>query len=105
MWRQIVLFVSLFCQFGCAGQVEQEPDGSAGSGGGAVNATSAKSRLGSCTPGTSRNQATECLWTADSICYPTKEAACNCICPTNVATVYCESDFPEDGVPTEVYCS
>lgn len=51
------------------------------------------------------NKAKSCEWYAGQTCYSTKEAACNCICPTDVAEVFCISDMPEDGVGTSVYCS
>ena len=64
-----------------------------------------KPRLGDCSPGIPLSQATSCEWYAGQTCYPTQEAACNCICPANVAEVYCIGYLPEDGVANSVYCS
>lgn len=107
-WALVGTFV-----LACGGEVEQdptpndEPPGGAGTTGlgGSGAGTRAKSRLGDCTPGTPMSKAKSCEWYAGQTCYSTKEAACNCICPTDVAEVFCISDMPEDGVGTSVYCT
>jgi hypothetical protein len=119
MWRQILAVVGLLVVFGCGGQTVEEPEGGGGqSGQGGTNGTGArasssggsaagtsKAKLGDCVPGTPKAKASSCPWISDDgICYPTWDAACNCVCPLNVAEVYCMSDFPEDGIPTNVYC-
>jgi hypothetical protein len=96
--------------FGCGGEVEQGPDGSGGQANStgsdpASNGGGGKARLGSCTPGTPIAQTATCSWWADGLCYSNKEAACNCICPTDVVEVFCLSDFPEAGKPTRVFCT
>jgi hypothetical protein len=103
--------------FSCGGIVEEAPeDGTPtsshlpGSGGQATASegspdTKEKKRLGDCHPGVDRNKAQECPWIADGICYPSWDAACNCVCPTSGSKVFCTSDFPGgDGSPTEVHC-
>lgn len=98
--------------FACGGQLEEEPsknDGSSGGStatdtGGTSAVSGAKPRLGDCSPGTPLSRASSCKWYAGQTCYSTKEAACNCICPTDVAEVFCISDMPVDDAPTLVYC-
>ena len=43
-----------------------------------------------------------CPWYAEGYCYPTKEEACNCICPRDRDSV-CLSGFP--GTRVEVMCN
>lgn len=96
----------------CGGQVEEEPtddDGTSGGStatntGGPSTHSGGKARLGDCSPGTPLSRASSCKWYAGQTCYSTKEAACNCICPTDVAEVFCISDMPADDAPTLVYC-
>ena len=103
----------------CGGAIEEDPpnDGGGGTSGTGGNGTGAspttrggspgepnKPTLGDCVAGTPRSKAASCVWFAKDLCYSTKEAACNCICPTDAAEVFCMSDFPESGIPTEVYC-
>lgn len=105
----------LYFLTGCGGAVEQTPEAAGGTGSstgdtasnssGSTNSSSAKKvRLGNCKPGTPLAKTTDCLWLAEDTCYPTREAACNCTCPLDVDSVYCMSDFPEEGIPAEVYC-
>lgn len=114
-WQKSLGLGAWLVVFGCGGQVVEEPEGDGGqSGDGGTSGTGAngagasastpKDRLGDCVPGVPRAQATSCAWISESTCYPTKQAACNCICPLNVAEVYCLSDVPEAGFGTEVYC-
>ena len=117
MWRHRFAFFLLFWGFGCAGELEPTPEDGEGTGKTAVKgggstsspadteAAADKKRLGNCTPGIKRSETPDCRWIADETCYPTWDAACNCICPTNVGEVYCLSDFPEDGIPTRVTCN
>jgi hypothetical protein len=117
MRRINVCAMALALILGCGGEMQEGPpgvggnSGESGKGGGSQDSGkeiggggSTKSRLGDCKPGTPMNKARECPWYADQTCYSTKEAACNCICPLDVAEVYCASWLPEEGVPTEVYC-
>lgn len=102
---------------GCGGSIEQGPDD--GSGGQTDKSTStgagasvnshgsggaSGTRLGDCKPGTARSLVSSCAWYAGQTCYPSLQAACNCACPADAAAVTCVSDFPEEGIATEVYC-
>ena len=120
MRRHIVALSVWVMACGCGGELVEDPagggggglggQGAAGSGaspasnGGSAASSTGKTRLGTCVPGTPQAKVSSCQWFASEICYPTKEAACNCVCPINVAEVYCMSDFAAVGTPTEVYC-
>ncbi len=119
MWRHIVALSVWTMASGCGGELVEDPAGGGGgqggqgatgagaspaSNGGSAASGTGKTRLGTCVSGSPRAKASSCPWFASETCYPTKDAACNCICPLNVAEVYCMSDFPATGIPTEVYC-
>lgn len=112
MWTKIFACLTFFSGIGCGGIVEAPPEdatlsentATSGDAPPSVKPTD-KKRLGNCSAGVPRESSTECPWLADERCYPTWDDACNCICPTNVKEVYCLSDFPEEGVPTEVHCN
>ena len=73
--------------------------GTGGNGGtstdGGSNSTNYPSHaLGACHPGPYPADATTCPWLGDDgRCYQTVDAACNCVCPHDHASV-CVSDFP-----------
>lgn len=119
MRRTLRWVVFGFVLFGCGGAVETGPDGTGGNGptngasgstpdssaAGAVSTPGTTKRLGTCKLGPDVSQsAMNCPWLGDMRCYATMDEACNCICPGDVPSVSCVSDWPVDGQPTQVYC-
>ncbi|HEY5956463.1 MAG TPA: hypothetical protein VIV60_07925 [Polyangiaceae bacterium] len=115
MRRHHALLFLICLTTACGGEVQPQPDGdggqsnhdegTGGSGGTGQSSSSPRSTLGDCNPGIALNRVDACDWsTDDGMCYPSRQAACNCICPRDGAAVTCLSDFPEPGLPTVVYC-
>jgi hypothetical protein len=64
--------------------------------------------LGECIEGFSRHvdATTPCNWLGeDGLCYETKEAACNCICPRDRDSTCSSGFFRGEGEATPVNCS
>jgi hypothetical protein len=63
--------------------------------------------LGACVPGFEHaaNPDRPCNWLSEAgVCFDTKDAACNCICPSTRDSL-CVSSFGGPGSATMVYCS
>lgn len=63
--------------------------------------------LGDCETGFDPNSdpTTPCNWLGeDGLCYETRDAACNCICPRNRDSTCSSGFFRGEGQATPVYC-
>ena len=111
--------------FGCGGNVKESGEDTAAqdkatdaetttsstdpsSGETTAEATGDTRRLGECVEGFEPQAEPErsCNWLGDDgLCYDTREAACNCVCPRDHDS-FCLSGFYDgEGSRTEVYCS
>jgi hypothetical protein len=81
----------------CGGRVVQQGNGAGGAspdGGSSTSYNDGSHNLGPCVEGTSPYTAGPCPWLgSDGLCYPTVDAACNCVCPRDHAST-CVSGFP-----------
>ena len=98
----------------CAGHVEHRGGtdtgslGSAGSGGsGSGSNDLPQHALGVCSPGFSQSAFPNrsCNWLSDKgICFDTEDQACNCICPTQGASVCSNAGYGGPGTASPIYC-
>lgn len=84
----------------CGGKVLQPQRTGSGAGGAgpdggsSTNYNNPSHALGDCHPGTALSSGTPCPWLGDDgLCYPNVDAACNCVCPRDHASV-CVAGFP-----------
>ncbi len=81
-----------------ARKADDGSDGGGGHGGGLPTAA-----LPPCEKGYERTPDQRCPWFAGGLCYPTKEAACACVCPPERS--FCVSGWPSETLPVNVFCS
>jgi hypothetical protein len=95
----------------CGGQVDEgkdeAPTGAPGSQTGDSGTEEdpwAGAPLGDCKGGFKPGNPEEpCVWKVGKLCYPTKDAACNCACPKDHDSI-CSSGYPDGFSPVEVSC-
>jgi hypothetical protein len=80
--------------------------GGAGQGGAGKNAPkgtvlNGPTSLGACQPGVPEERASSCDFVVKGLCYPTKLAACACVCPRDSQNSTCVSSFD---LPSRVSC-
>jgi hypothetical protein len=122
--KPIVLWVAVAVLVACGGRYEEPGSGGSGtstpSGSGAdsdggkksdssgTTVTLPQQDLGVCVPGFERaaDPGRSCNWLTEAgVCFDTKDAACNCICPSTQDSL-CFSNFDDGpGSATLVHCS
>jgi hypothetical protein len=103
------LWMALLVGWGCGGQVEDsgsEGDSPASASAADGDGGSEYVQLGPCQKGFDPRLEVgrDCDWLADGFCYPTKEAACACICPTDHPATCLSGFFQGTGRKTKVSC-
>jgi hypothetical protein len=93
-----------FCAvWACGGEVQREGGSEQAGGSGGDDGPFAATKTGPCKPGTAPTPGASCPWIAKERCYPTKEAACACICPTDRESI-CTSASASDLRAVKVNC-
>lgn len=108
-----LIFALGFVAVSCGGQVDDGGDEEPGGGQGATGNPQSDadtddpwngSPLGDCQGGFKPGDPQQpCTWKVGKLCYPTKNAACNCACPKDHDSV-CSSGYPDGFSPVEVFC-
>jgi hypothetical protein len=122
--KLLVLWVAVTWLVACGGRYEEpgsdgsgtsappgsgaDSDGGKKSDSSGTSVTLPQQDLGACVPGFERaaDPGRSCNWLTEAgVCFDTKDAACNCICPTSADSV-CFSSFDDGpGSATLVHCT